>query len=333
MLYIAHTAGVPVEERQDFWQDVVSSAFVPLEAVFPKDRFDGKLRSTSLGPIDVIDVGATAHQARRTPRLVSAAPSDTLKLGLFVRGRGRLEQGGRQAVVETGEMAVYDTDRPYWLDFDVPTRMVVLLFPRAMLGLPPDRVDEVTGRSIPSTGGIGALVAPFLLRLAGHLDDVEVRDGARLAGNVVDLVATMLADRLDLPPADPDAARRAMLLRITSYIEAHLGDPGLDPARIAAAHYISTRYLHKLFSAESTTVAAWIRTRRLDRCVRDLRDPLQAARPVSAIGAQWGFPDASHFSRLFKAAYGLSPRDYRSAVGEDGVADLTRPDRRGRQQG
>ncbi|WP_030453387.1 helix-turn-helix domain-containing protein [Herbidospora cretacea] len=316
MLYIAHTAGVPAEERQDFWQDVVSSAFVPLEAVFPTKRFEGKLRSTSLGPLDVIDVDTTAHQARRTPRLVSAAPSDSLKLGLFVKGRGRLEQDGRQAVVGTGEMAVYDTDRPYWLHFDEPTRMVVLLFPRAMLGLPHDRVDQVTGRSIPSAGGVGALVAPFLLRLAAQLDDVEVRDGARLAGNVVDLVATMLADRLDLPPADPDAARRAMLLRITSYIEGHLGDPGLDPARIAAAHHISTRYLHKLFSAESTTVAAWIRTRRLERCVRDLRDPLQAARPVSAIGAQWGFPDASHFSRLFKAAYGLSPRDYRSAVGD-----------------
>ncbi|WP_061289256.1 helix-turn-helix domain-containing protein [Herbidospora cretacea] len=315
MPYSAHTAGVPAKERLDFWQDVVSTAFVPLEAVFPEKRFEGKLRATTLGSLDVIDVDTTAHAALRTPRLVSAAPSDTLKLGLVVTGRGRLEQSGRQVVVRTGEMAVYDTGRPYALGFDEPTRLVVLMFPRTMLGLSHDHVDRLTGTPIPGDTGIGALVAPFLLRLAGRLDEVEARGGARLAANVVDLISTMLADRLELAPADPDAARRAMLLRITAYMEGHLGDPGLDPARIAAAHHISTRYLHKLFSGEGTTVAAWIRERRLERCVRDLRDPLLAGRPVSAIGAHWGFPDASHFSRLFKAAYGLSPRDYRNGVG------------------
>ncbi|GAB1824338.1 AraC-like ligand-binding domain-containing protein [Herbidospora sp. RD11066] len=316
MPYTAHTAGVPAQERQDFWQDVVSTAFVPLEAVFPDKRFEGKLRATTLGSLDVIDVDTTAHAARRTPRLVTAAPSDNLKLGLFVKGGGRLEQAGRQVMIGTGDMAIYDTDRPYRLDFDEPTRLVVLMFPRTMLGLPSDRVDRLSCTSIPGDTGIGALVAPFLLRLAAQLDEVEVRDGARLAANVVDLIATMLADRLETAPADPDAARRAMLLRITAYMESHLGDPELAPARVAAAHHISTRYLHKLFSAEGTTVAAWIRERRLERCVRDLRDPLQSCRPVSAIGAQWGFPDASHFSRLFKAAYGLSPRDFRNATTE-----------------
>ncbi|WP_066361251.1 helix-turn-helix domain-containing protein [Herbidospora mongoliensis] len=316
MPYTAHTAGVPAKERQDFWQDVVSTAFVPLEAVFPDKRFEGKLRATTLGALDVIDVDTTAHAARRTPKLVSSAPSDSLKLGLFVKGRARLEQSGRQVMIGAGEMAIYDTDRPYSLDFDQPTRLVVLMFPRTMLGLSQDRVDLLSCTSIPSDTGIGALVAPFLLRLAAQLDEVEVRGGARLAANVVDLIATMLAARLDATPADPDAARRAMLLRITTYIEGHLGDPGLDPAQVAAAHHISTRYLHKLFNAEGTTVAAWIRERRLERCVRDLRDPHQPGRPVSAIGAQWGFPDASHFSRLFKAAYGLSPRDYRNASAE-----------------
>ncbi len=49
MPYSAHTAGVPAKERLDFWQDVVSTAFVPLEAVFPGKRFEGKLRATTLG--------------------------------------------------------------------------------------------------------------------------------------------------------------------------------------------------------------------------------------------------------------------------------------------
>jgi AraC-like DNA-binding protein len=36
---------------------------------------------------------------------------------------------------------------------------------------------------------------------------------------------------------------------------------------------------------------------------------------VAAVGARWGYPDAVHFGRLFKATYGLGPRDYRASHG------------------
>jgi AraC-like DNA-binding protein len=109
------------------------------------------------------------------------------------------------------------------------------------------------------------------------------------------------------------------MLQITAYIERHLGDAGLAPGDIAAAHHVSTRQLHKLFHAQGTTVSGWIRERRLEHCRRDLLDARYASRPVASIGARWGYPDAAHFSRLFKGAYGLSPRDYRSrgATGPD----------------
>jgi len=67
------------------------------------------------------------------------------------------------------------------------------------------------------------------------------------------------------------------------------------------------RSLHKLFERHETTVAGWVRRRRLERCRRDLVDPALRSRPVSAIGARWGLANPAHFSRLFRAVYGLSP--------------------------
>lgn len=58
-------------------------------------------------------------------------------------------------------------------------------------------------------------------------------------------------------------------------------------------------------------MARWIRERRLERCRRDLLDPLHREVPVSAIGARWGLADPAHFSRLFRAEYGRSPTQYR----------------------
>jgi transcriptional regulator GlxA family with amidase domain len=58
-------------------------------------------------------------------------------------------------------------------------------------------------------------------------------------------------------------------------------------------------------------VAGWIRTRRLERCRRDLLDPAQATRPVAAIAARWGFRSAIHFSRVFRATCDVPPHEYR----------------------
>jgi AraC-like DNA-binding protein len=80
---------------------------------------------------------------------------------------------------------------------------------------------------------------------------------------------------------------------------------------IADAHFISLRYLHKLFEAEQTSVAEWIRRRRLERCRRDLLDPALRATPVGTIAARWGLHNPAHFSRLFRASYGVPPAEFR----------------------
>jgi AraC-like DNA-binding protein len=36
---------------------------------------------------------------------------------------------------------------------------------------------------------------------------------------------------------------------------------------------------------------------------------------VSAVAARWGLVNAAHFSRAFRAAYGLSPVEYRAMAG------------------
>ncbi|MFD4977396.1 helix-turn-helix transcriptional regulator [Streptomyces sp. NPDC058424] len=86
----------------------------------------------------------------------------------------------------------------------------------------------------------------------------------------------------------------------------------MTPQTIADAHHISLRHLQQLFAENDTSPAAWIRHRRLERCCLDLADPHLNARPIQAIAARWGFTSPTHFSHLFRAAYGIPPRDYRN---------------------
>jgi AraC-like DNA-binding protein len=321
MLDVARTLDLPAGQRFDSWKSALAEIFAPLEVSRPADgpAFRGRLRGCDLGTVRLCEVRASAHTARRTARLVAAAPAGCYKLCLQLRGSAVLIQDGKEATLRRGDFALYDTDRPYTLGFAGDHRQLILIFPRSLLGLPEQRLAQLTAITMPGSGDRpGGLIAPFLTQVADVIDQVDTGCAIRLAGNVLDLLTTVLAERLDSPAADADTAHRALMLRITTFIEERLADPDLSPQQIAAAHHISLRQLHKLFHASGTTVAGWIRQRRLERCSHDLHDPRQADRPVSAIGARWGYPDPAHFSRLFKATYGIGPRDYRYQAGGTG---------------
>ncbi|MFE1797311.1 helix-turn-helix domain-containing protein [Streptomyces sp. NPDC059517] len=172
-----------------------------------------------------------------------------------------------------------------------------------------------------------AAASQFLLLLARHLHGLGPLDTARLAGRMLEVLTAALADALDdRNTVPPTGGPPTLSGRIHAFIQENLGDPGLTPDTIAAAHHISLRYLHKLFHAEGHTVAAWIRERRLEQCRRDLADPALSDLPIRAIAARWGFTSPAHFSQAFRSAHGLSPRQFRHrstmAFGDQAAATL-----------
>jgi AraC-like DNA-binding protein len=187
----------------------------------------------------------------------------------------------------------------------------------------PDTLDRLTAVRIPAGEGMGALLSRHLIELARHAAHYRPADAARLSTITADLLAALCAHHLEADTClPPETRRRALQAQIHDFIHRHLGDPGLTPDAIAAAHQISIRYLYKLFEHQGLTVAGWIRQRRLERCRRDLADPQLGCVPIHAIATRWGFTDRAHFSRIFRTAYDMSPKDYRAtpASGNNGTA-------------
>lgn len=294
------------------FRTAVSESFVPLQVTSDHpDPFRGLIRAANVDEVHVSEVRATDHVVERTPELIARGDRSSFKLSLMLAGRGLLIQDNREAVLQPGDLAVYDTNRPYSLVFDEEFRTMVVMFPKHLIDLPSDVVGQLTAVRMSGTEGLGALVVPYLTQLAGHLEQLQGSAGVRLTHSALDLVTTLFARELDLDREGGDP-HQALMQRIRAYIDEHLASTELGPASIAAAHFISTRHLHGLFQSQGTTVSTWIRTRRLERCRRDLMNPLYADRPVAAIAARWGFVDAAHFSRAFKTAYGQAPSELRA---------------------
>ncbi|HWH26192.1 MAG TPA: helix-turn-helix domain-containing protein [Pseudolysinimonas sp.] len=304
------TTTVVAEDFAQF-RTAVSESFVPLQVTSDSpDTFSGRLRNLMLDNIHVSEVTASRHTVERTPALIARGDPPYYKINLQIAGTGLLIQDNREAVLQPGDLAIYDTDRPYSLVFDDNFSVVVVMFPRHLLEVPAAVVGEMTAVRIKGDQGLGQVVAPFLAQFANNLGQFGPATSARLANTALDLVSTMVVEELDLEGSTGDP-HRTLMHQIHAYIEAHLGSTDLGPASIAAAHFISTRHLHALFREQDTTVSSWIRARRLEHCRRDLVDPMQGSRPVALVAARWGFVDAAHFSRVFKATFGQSPSELR----------------------
>lgn len=298
----------------DHWRETVSQSFVPLEAERVRPGgFSGAIDVQDCGTVVMTCVNAQPHAVLRTAELAESGTGQFYKVSLQMHGHGLLVQDGREVLLEPGTLSIYDTSRPYTLSFDDEFSSCVLMFRHDEISLDSRLVGQLTATRLGAEHQLSGAVGQLIARTEQVLPDLSENVGRRLAGNVVDLLTTVMADELAV--YDDDVTEQQGLRDvITAYVDARLADPGLTPASIAAAQFISVRSLHGIFEGSGETVSGLIRQRRVERSRRELADPLQRDTPVAAIGARWGLADPAHFSRLFRALIGESPAQYRHRV-------------------
>jgi AraC-like DNA-binding protein len=265
--------------------------------------------------VQITTVEADAVHARRTRRQIAQGDRDTINVSLQKGSSGLVVQDGREALLAPGDLTFYETTRPYSLRFAEPYGLQVFALPRQALGLSEEEVRRLTAVATRPDEGLAALVASFLVRLASDAAGYLSQTGDVLARNAVDLLTTLAAERLGRGLATrDDSATTALRLRVHAFIDRHLSDPDLSPETVAAAHHVSVRYLHYLFQEQGTTVSRWIRHRRLEACRRELARRATGGVAVAAVAQCFGLTSPAHFSRVFRAAYGMSPREWRAVA-------------------
>jgi AraC-like DNA-binding protein len=296
-------------DKLDHWIETVCRTYVDLDVARIDDSpFRAGIDVSHLGDTVFAELSATAQEANRRP--VDIARSDEAYAVFVLQHAGTMiiAQDGREVRLDPGDAAIVDTERPYTLHLAGPNRQIVLHCPRHLLRRRLRSMRAVTAARIAGSSPTGDLLGGTLRLLARDRHDLAPAQAEAVGRYTLDLVATALEATPEAGLDVPSRASAALLARIKD----HLRDNELDPARIAAAHSISVRHLHRLFHETGQTVGGALREARLERCRADLADPHQRALSVTEIALRWGFNDSAHFSRVFKAQYGLSPRAYRT---------------------
>lgn len=310
------TRAVPAPQMLDYWQDATNRLFPPTISRRSDARgFYGEVAWMQVGRVTVADIVSTDLEVARSANEIRHIDEDCFEVNIQIAGESAFTQDGRETVNGPRSLVLYNSRKPYTMRFDGPYRQMSLKLPRAALHERLPDVDALTARCFSLDAAPGRFIYDLLRGLRDEVAPLGDLVATRLEGHILDLLTTALLGGVPYPGISATAGRLAGRQRVMSFIRAHLDDADLTPQSVAEANHMSRRHLYDLFSGEEMSVSEWIQEQRLLRIRDALADPLQRPWSIGAIALRHGFRNLAHFSRVFHARFGRSPRDYRRSCG------------------
>ncbi|WP_439375268.1 helix-turn-helix transcriptional regulator [Bradyrhizobium sp. DASA03120] len=320
----------------DYWREVRSKGLFGVTAELERERradFYGEFSLRQLGGAALVELKASHYAVERSASDIACAPSDSICVYQQL-GSGGWFGGmrGGDFSIANGSFATSHTDMPYRT---VPLgdggfHLRILKIPVSSIPAQDKRMRELSAQTFNDPGLAPLLKACFAdLSEAATADDGS--DGAQAshvqashvqashvqASLVQALAHLALIERGIVRPGSrlgQAALRTARLSQARRLIVRHLQDPNLAPAMVADLLGVSLRHLHVLFEAVEKSFSQTVTDERLKQSRRLMREAPD--RLIADIATACGFESLATYYRVFNAAYGMAPGDFRAQGSE-----------------
>jgi AraC family transcriptional activator of tynA and feaB len=306
------TADAPRNTRAAYWNSLYSSRFAQVH-FNPSDRegFQAELRVGAIGPLGIARVQCASADIERTRAHVTCQTRRLFSFLMVRKGRATFSHYGHDTVLDPGDMTLCDSATPHRMSCSDDTDILIVRAQPDLLRRFVPFPEQLCGVRLESAATF-ADVAASMAQSVWHQCErgVQERFGTPMARNLLDVLATSYAVNFADGDADSSVVT-ARRIQAPRFVEAHLRDRDLTPARVANALHISPRYLRMLFEGEKESVTSYILRRRLEECAKQIANPLWSGHTITEIAFACGFNSAAHFTRAFREHYGTTPTGYR----------------------
>lgn len=317
------TDSLPAADRIDAWRWNAQQICGDCRIKLPRSSFHGSIDVRSLRGLKITRFSSSPLAFWKWPAEILGDENRSCIVITQLAGMRQYMQNGASVLLQPGDTTVIDSGHPWCSTCSTDCTRLYLRVPRWMME------NYVCSREIPIAErirgeGLGASLCRLSQRLYDQADRMSGQEGV---ATTLDGYLRILAACLNggVPGRAKDSRihghRPGPELRekIQEFIEVHLSDIRIGPNEIASALGISVRHLHRLFSATGTSVADFIRLRRLEECRNDLENPRLRSKTITEIAFFWGFSDSAHFSRSFSKQFGAPPRDFRARAWDERI--------------
>jgi AraC-like DNA-binding protein len=284
----------------DLWREVVRGAY-DLSA---SDRSSPSLRiSTGMWEAERLVLGFCRCEAGRVDRrgTLVGHSGRFLKLRWFSRGEVRLIHGGDTTVIGPGAIHLIDQSREI-VEISAAHAQHTVFLPHVVVGYDPSR--HPVWLSFPLDRPIGRLLGDAMTAFIRELPRATADEAPPLEAGFIGLARGLLSGALD--SAEDESVAEARLRVMKRHLDRRLSEPELGIASLLGAFGATRSTIFRDFRGDGG-VDRYILDRRLERAFADLASRTGRRGIVREVLEAWGFESASHFSRLFRERYGMTP--------------------------
>lgn len=307
---------LPLKQALAIWHEAMGTSHDIRLHDAPEQRLRTRMQAWHLGEAFFGTLETVSQEFRRSRYHVGLGGGDCVSVNFIKEGMFYCPELNLRA--RPGDMIIRDKAEPltfharalvlgatyHTLGFIIPRRLV-----DALLASPNRSVAMVHDGRLP----LVALLRRYLYALERELPGMTRLQAQAIIRPTVDLLATAM-NGAPLETTEY-TLNNALVQQVQHHIDAHVKDPTLSAATIAANFRISVRKLYQLFEPMGG-VHSTIQKKRLEHIHAELVDPAQSHRRVQDIAESYGFTQRKTFNMAFRRLYGITPREVRGYAAE-----------------
>lgn len=312
------TRSVPREQQFAAWRDAINVLFDIRAAAPEAHGFQASVDAYLCGETGLGMIHTQGQHYDRSRSKLGRDGVDAYILQYYLQGSCGQRDGASGTATRPGDLFIVDAAQPLATS-TTDSQFLSLVVPRRLMAPLLRSPDELSMRVLRGDSPMIGLLRDHLCALyrsAGQLTDGEVQ--AVIPGT---LQLAAAAINSQVTESNVRAVRESLFASICRHIAHNLADLELSPEGVAAHFGISRATLYRLFEQEGGFVNH-VRAQRLRQCHAILADRSQTHRSVAEIALTYGFSDASNFTRAYRRACGMSPRETRMLALEGRAAAL-----------
>lgn len=297
---------LPHSEGFAVWRQSVLPLFEADLGETPPQQFFARVEGFNLRRLVFCLSDFCAQRYLRRRGHSASEASDSVLIQLYLSGGYVGYNANRPVRVGPGDISLLDLGHSLETRAEASSALS-LIVPRDLLSSFMATGYSCPGAVISGSSVLGGILAHHLTNVwrALHSAPASEEDSVcmTLLGSVAGAFAGQGANEACAP-----ALRSATLDTICAYIDRNLASQELTTDHLCQRFACSRARLYRLLEPLGG-VAGYIRQARLERCRRELGDPQLGSRSVADVAMRWGFNSQSHFCRLFRRTFGLTPSD------------------------
>lgn len=304
------TRDLPPDERYRAWAERDWPRSEPVFRTDPFEPFDTCWETMNLGIVSFVYCEITGMHWERRREAIRASSFDPIVINMMVEGLAEGDMDGRSFRQPAGHLLVADLGRhSIHVSSASVTHSVVI--PR-----------EVAEKWLFPLGDLHGLVIgpPNTDMIFSQAREVRRNFGRITSGNAerlgrvfLEMIAGLVDDARRRHPVETESA--ALRARAVTLIDQLFDSKKVNAETLCRRLGVSRGQLFDAFRMEGG-VQKYVLGLRLERGRAALAD-LGRSEAIGDIAHRLGFSDASHFSRTFRAHYGMTPRAYRNLAEAD----------------